>query len=230
MKFKKFIFLLLIVVFSLTLFGCDISGGSDGGADKNSGQNEADSGNGNSGSGNTDSGNYGNGNSGNGSTNNGYSDSDYTESDDNNGNSGSPVKLTWSAGTDSTVHIVDFGTVPDSATVSFNFGYDTISLKNKGYTTLNFELTFTARIDSGAWPSSDIDIYFKNNNNAQFGVGWSGLHFTNDSGKTFTYNKSINISNLQQNKGNLYLTFDVVSNTFLTGTYFSGIQLTVTAE
>ena len=201
MKLRKFIFLLLIALFSLTFAGCGSSGCSDSSPDDDK-QDEADI----------------------GDYSSGFSDSDYTEGEDG--------KLTWSAGYDSTVRIVSNGTgsTPDTQTIKFAFAYDTVSLKKSGYTTLTFELAFNVYIDNDISTSSDVDIYFKNGNNAQIGVGWSGQHFTNVSRKPFTYSKSIDIANFQQKKGNLYLTFDAVKNTFLTNTYISNIELTITAE
>ena len=224
MKIKKFIFLLLIVVFSLTLFGCDITADNVHFSSNDSEQSETENGDG-ADTGNTDKGNTDSSNKG-----NGYSDNGYTESPDEGDDENSPVKLTWSAGSNTTVRIVEFGLHPRTETISFDFGYDTNELKAGGYKTLTFTLTFDARVDSGLNVSSYIDIYMQNNRNSQFGVGWSSVKFTNTNAMAYNYAKSIRIENLLQDHGKIYLTFYAVKNSFMTGTYFSNIALTVTAE
>lgn len=141
-----------------------------------------------------------------------------------------PTMLEWSASSYSTVHIVDFGLSPSSQTVSFDFGFDTVMLKNQGYTKLNFSLDFDVYVDKGLNVSTVVDAYFTDNSKAQFGAGWSHLEFTNTRPSSKSYSKTVRIENLLQQRGKLYLTFDAVDNTLFTGTYINNIELTVTVE
>lgn len=141
-----------------------------------------------------------------------------------------PAMLEWSASSYSTVHIVSVGLSPSSETVSFDFGFDTVMLKNKGYTKLNFSLEFDVYVDKGINVSTTVGVYFLNNCKSQFGAGWSYLEFTNTRPNSKHYNKTVRIENLLQQRGKLYLTFDAIDNTLFTGTYISNIEVTITAE
>lgn len=149
---------------------------------------------------------------------------DVTEGDN------SPTKLKWSASKSSHVRIVDGGLHPKSETVTFDFGYDTVGMKKSGYTMLTFNLSFDEYINKGLNVSTTIEAYFTDNKKSEFGVGWSNLRYTNTSTDSRSYTKTIDIDNLLQNRGKIYLTFTAVSNTFQTGTYISNINLTIYAE
>ncbi|MCH5160886.1 MAG: hypothetical protein J1G04_02535 [Clostridiales bacterium] len=157
-------------------------------------------------------------------------DADNANGEDNTAQSNDVVKLTWSAAYNSSVHIVNFGLSPSSETVSFDFGYDTVLLKGEGYTTLDFTLDFDAYIDTGINVGTTINAYLTDDNDDQFGVGWSFIRFTNTAPISKSYAKSVHIEDLLQQRGKIHLTFEAVTNTLFTGTYISNINLTVTAH
>ena len=141
-----------------------------------------------------------------------------------------PKEVSWTDSTSTRVHIVDWGLHPDTQTVTFNFGLNTIELKDNGYTKLTFTLTFSALIDTGFFPSATVEAILKDDSMSTIGVGWNNLTYTNTTSRTYTYTKSVSIDKLLQEYGKLYLTFNAVKNTLQTGTYIGDIEITVVAS
>ncbi|MCH5350415.1 MAG: hypothetical protein J1F39_00405 [Clostridiales bacterium] len=136
-----------------------------------------------------------------------------------------PTALQWTKTSNTSVHIVSFGTSPSSQTVSFDFGYDMPMLKNQGYSQISFTLTFDVFVDDGINVSTVVNAYLTNNDKKEFGVGWSHLRFTNTKSNTVSYDKTIDIASILQKRGNIYRTFEAVENTLFTGTYISNITI-----